>query len=774
MAYITIPALPAGSALTGLEQFESVQSATSVKLTAAQIKAFCANSPSLTIDDTNLNGVSIAATFTHIVTGTPAVGIGVGINFDTEISVGNNVTGGSITSVSTDASVPNDDFALAFSTRQNGALAERARFGNDGYFGIGTTSPNAPLDATIVDTNNAVVSVGAAVTHRVSAPGSGIGVALKFRTSTGLTTVTDGAQLSAIATSITSTLESFDLAIGLTIGGATNQEVVRITSSRRLGLNTSTPAATLEVVNDNAATSTVLSVAQFTRTVSASGVPGVGIGAQIDIATETAISVNKVSASIYSISTGLLSGAENFDLGLSTMVSGVNTEIMRLTSARNVGINISTPVTALHVVDDDPTTNTVLPVARLTRTTSGTPGVGIGASLQFEAEAQIGANRIGGVIESVSTSIGAGTENFDLVFRTMTAGAAATEKFKIGSTSITPSVQFSQFGAGVAPTATAYIRAGTSSFTVAPMQFDTAAPILLATATNGAFDFNGQALYFTPQNLERGVVATRQTYVNTAGTRAGPNAINTAQAVTVTGGSSTMSGLTAVPGSAIGNTGCLVIFAASVAPTGITLGVPYWVNWLTATTMTVSATQGGTPITPTTAGTSVTATFLFPILGNGLTSVGLNLAANTRYQYDLYFTISHTGAAATSVSYGLANFTGTLSAHGYRVTSQGSTAAISGNLTGVANTSSSYLSNYITSGFSTTVVVTGVTAATANTTNIVQIQGQIDTVTACTYVIPVINMAVAPTLSTILQGAYMSIYPVGPVVSNTAVGNWVT
>jgi hypothetical protein len=138
----------------------------------------------------------------------------------------------------------------------------------------------------------------------------------------------------------------------------------------------------------------------------------------------------------------------------------------------------------------------------------------------------------------------------------------------------------------------------------------------------------------------------------------------------------------------------------------------------------------------------------------------------------LYFTISHTGAAATSVSYGLTNITGTLSAHAYRVTSQNSTAAVSGNLTGLASTASNFISNYITSGFATTVVVTGVTAATANTTNLVFIQGQIDTVTACTYVMPVINMAVAPTLSSILQGAYMSIYPVGPVVSNTTVGSW--
>ena len=140
--------------------------------------------------------------------------------------------------------------------------------------------------------------------------------------------------------------------------------------------------------------------------------------------------------------------------------------------------------------------------------------------------------------------------------------------------------------------------------------------------------------------------------------------------------------------------------------------------------------------------------------------------------YELYFTISHTSANATSVAYALTNQTGTLSAHYYRVTSQNSTAAFATNLTGLAATSSNLISNFVTSGFNTFVTVTGVTAALANTTNLVKIEGQIDTLTACTYVIPTIGFPVAPTLSTIFQGAYMSIYPVGPVVSNTSVGSW--
>jgi hypothetical protein len=769
MAYVTIPQLPLGSDLTGLEQFEAVQASSSVRLTAAQLKTFCVSAPDLTVTDTNLSGVSIAATFTHIVTGTPSVGIGVGIDFDTEISPANVITGGSIQSVSTNDTATQEDFALAFSTMQDGVLAERARLGDSGYFGIGTTSPIAPLEATIDDTSSSAVSISAAITHTTASPSAGIGVGLAFRASTSLSTITEGARISAVSTTIALGAEAFDLAIALTRLGSVNQEVARFTSAGQLGLNTTTPATTLEVVRDNATTNTVLSVARFTRT--STGTPAAGIGTQIDFAAETSVGTNKVGSSIYSISTSLATSSENFDLGLSTLVAGFNTEVVRITSGKNVGINTSSPATTLHVVSSDSATNTVLPTARLTRNTTATPTVGIGTSLEFDTEVQVSANAIGSVIESVSTSLSVGAENFDLVFKTMASGATATEKLRIGSSVITPAVQFSQFGAGITPVATSYILAQTNSLTIAPFRFSTTTPTLLTTAQAGALEYNGNALYFTPSGVQRGAVVSEQVYINSAGTRAGPNAVTTAQSATFTGGSSTIT-VTTVPGSAIGNTGALVIFAGTTAPTGITFGQPYYVNWLTATTMTVSATQSGTPITPSTAGAAVTATFYFPVLGNGVTSVGVDLAANTRYLYEMVFTISHTGATATSVAYALLSISGTLSAHAYRVTSQNSTAAISGNLTGLAATSSNFISNYITTGFSTFVTVTGVTAATANTSNLVRIEGQIDTLTDCGGVVPVIGFPVAPTLTTIYQGAYMRIYPVGPVVSNTAIGAW--
>lgn len=772
MAYITIPQLPAGTALTGLEEFEAVQALTSVKLTATQIRAFTNTQPSFVIDDGNLNGISAAATFTHTVTGTPALGIGVSIQFSTEVSAGNVIVGSVISSVTTDISSTSEDFALTFRNMQNGVLDEKARLTSDGFFGVNTTTPVAPIDATIVDTSGSAVSVGLSVGHTTATPGTGIGTAIQFRTSTGISTITTGARISAIATTISAGLESFDLAFNNLLAG-TDQEVVRFTSTKRVGINTTAPSTTLEATLEDASTNTVLSVARLTRTVSGASAPGVGIGTGLEFATESQLNVNRIGAAIYTVSTALLSGTEDYDLVLATMGTGVLGECVRITSNDRVGINTSTPTTSLQVVKSDATLNTVLPAARLTRTTTGTPGAGIGTSLEFETEAQVSTNRVGSDIQSVSTSIGVGTENFDLVFRTMTAGAI-TEKLRVGSVYIQPAIPFDFVGIGVPPGPTTRLEVATNSLTVSPLHFDTAAPTLLATAQAGSFDFNNQGLYFTPQGIERGVVATRQVYINTAGTRAGPNAVNTAQTATFAGGGSSTITVTTVPGAAVGNTGCLAIFATTgTLPSGIVVGQPYWVNWLTATTMTVSTTQNGTPLTFATAGTGTqTVIFHFPIFGSGTSSVGLRLGASTRYMYEIYFAISHTGAAGTSVAYALTNQTGTLSAHYYRVTSFNSTAAVVGNLTGLAPTSQNIISNVVTTGFASFVTVTGVTAAVANTTNLLQIQGMIDTVSACTYVIPTIGFPIAPTLSTILQGAYMMIYPIGPVVSNTSVGSW--
>lgn len=100
-----------------------------------------------------------------------------------------------------------------------------------------------------------------------------------------------------------------------------------------------------------------------------------------------------------------------------------------------VGGGATTATTpTLTVPREDSSTNTAPPMLRLHRTSSGTPATGIGAGFDFEVETSAGNNEIGASIEAVTTDVTGGSEDFDLVFKTMAGGAAAAERARISST----------------------------------------------------------------------------------------------------------------------------------------------------------------------------------------------------------------------------------------------------------------------------------------------------------------------------------------------------
>ena len=72
-------------------------------------------------------------------------------------------------------------------------------------------------------------------------------------------------------------------------------------------------------------------------------------------------------------------------------------------------------------------------VAKFTSTSTGTPATGIGVGLEFEVETAAANNEIGAVIEAVTTDVDPTNEDFDLVFKTMLSGDAATEVLRLTS-----------------------------------------------------------------------------------------------------------------------------------------------------------------------------------------------------------------------------------------------------------------------------------------------------------------------------------------------------
>ena len=79
-------------------------------------------------------------------------------------------------------------------------------------------------------------------------------------------------------------------------------------------------------------------------------------------------------------------------------------------------------------------TNAVVPALVVNSQSTGTPANGFGTAIQMAAETSPGNTEIGAVIEAVATDITAGSEDFDLVFKTMKNGAAPSASFTISNT----------------------------------------------------------------------------------------------------------------------------------------------------------------------------------------------------------------------------------------------------------------------------------------------------------------------------------------------------
>lgn len=119
-------------------------------------------------------------------------------------------------------------------------------------------------------------------------------------------------------------------------------------------------------------------------------------------------------------------------------VAGTFKEIMKVgfngfTSVSNLTsvITAADPDRQLHAETEDAGTNSVTYLLRLCHITSGTAAIGIGTGMEFEVDTGASNNEVIATIEAVTTNVTATTEAADLVFKTMTGGAAAAERFRI-------------------------------------------------------------------------------------------------------------------------------------------------------------------------------------------------------------------------------------------------------------------------------------------------------------------------------------------------------
>ena len=174
-----------------------------------------------------------------------------------------------------------------------------------------------------------------------------------------------------------------------------------------------------EVKIQNAANDEVM--AQFTQdgaatllhnnvTKFATDADGVNVTGQVDISTDLNVG-DDVS---------LTSDAAVINLGGDSEVS--------ITHVHNTGVTLNV---------ENSTTNSVTDILKLQVQSSGTPAVGIGTGIEFSTETAAGTLETGGIIESVTTGLTPTSEEFDMVFKTMSSGATAAERLKLNGSGAT-------------------------------------------------------------------------------------------------------------------------------------------------------------------------------------------------------------------------------------------------------------------------------------------------------------------------------------------------
>jgi hypothetical protein len=124
-------------------------------------------------------------------------------------------------------------------------------------------------------------------------------------------------------------------------------------------------------------------------------------------------------------------------IDIANAATGVSPSLSTVGNDTNIDLVLSPKGTGVtRAITSSAATNTVIDAARIEARSTGTPATGIGTGLLFATETADGNFEIGARIEAITTDVTGGSEDFDLSFKVMAAGAAAVEVMRIRSTGV--------------------------------------------------------------------------------------------------------------------------------------------------------------------------------------------------------------------------------------------------------------------------------------------------------------------------------------------------
>ena len=254
----------------------------------------------------------------------------------------------------------------------------------------------------------------------------GAAAAVNIGTTSGNSTLT----IRGNATTGTATLATNAATANLFNTNATNVNIAGAGTAIGIGATTGTVTIANPTVTMNNATSVAFNMNGPTPTIASTNTGT----ASLFNANITAINFGQAAAISMGATTLNTTVRGNFLVNGNTTIGDASGDTVTYNAS-----TASVPNTYTFTIDDTTNASISYPI-RFGHTTSNTAAVGIGTGVQFITENAAGTAIAGAYIESVATNVTAASEAFNLVFKTMSAGATPVQALLINNTTHTVGV----------------------------------------------------------------------------------------------------------------------------------------------------------------------------------------------------------------------------------------------------------------------------------------------------------------------------------------------